>query len=99
MIPLIILLLFDQQKGFLKKRNVPEPPSFYTVRAGTPKDNAVIESFFGRFKDVLRLQFRYWQADDLKVVISEVIHYFNVIRPIRKLNGKPPVQFRIEQVA
>lgn len=68
-------------------------------RAGTPRDNAVMESFFGRFKDVLRFQFRYWQADDLKAVISEAIHYFNVIRPIRKLKGKPPVQFRIEQVA
>lgn len=68
-------------------------------RAGTPRDNAVIESFFGRFKDVLRFQFRYWQEDDLQSVISDTIHYFNVIRPIRKLNGKPPVQFRIEQVA
>lgn len=26
-------------------------------RAGTPRDNAVMESFFGRFKDVLRFQF------------------------------------------
>jgi len=68
-------------------------------RAGTPRDNAVMESFFGRFKDVLRFQFRYWQTDDLNVVISKVIHYFNEIRPIRKLKGKPPVQFRIEQVA
>lgn len=68
-------------------------------RAGTPRDNAVIESFFGRFKDVLRFQFRYWQTDDLQHVISEAICYFNEIRPVRKLNGKPPVQFRIEQVA
>ena len=29
-------------------------------RAGTPRDNAVMESFFGRFKDVLRFHFRYW---------------------------------------
>lgn len=34
-------------------------------RAGTPRDNAVMESFFGRFKDVLRFQFRYWEHDDL----------------------------------
>lgn len=67
-------------------------------RAGTPRDNAVIESFFGRFKDVLRFQFRYWQANDLFNVINDVVHYFNVLRPVRKLNGKPPVQFRIEQV-
>lgn len=68
-------------------------------RAGVPKDNAVMESFFGRFKDVLRFQFRYWKVDDLQKVISDTIHYFNTIRPIRKLNGKPPVQFRIEQAA
>ena len=66
-------------------------------RAGTPRDNAVMESFFGRFKDVLRFQFRYWQHADLSLVISQVIHFFNCIRPVRKLNGKPPVQFRINQ--
>lgn len=68
-------------------------------RAGTPRDNAVIESFFGRFKDVLRFQFRYWKADDLYPLISDVIHYFNSVRPVRKLNGKPPVQFRIDHAA
>lgn len=68
-------------------------------RAGTPRDNAVIESFFGRFKDVLRFQFRYWEHNNLRNTISDTIHYFICIRPVRKLNGKPPVQFRIEQVA
>lgn len=33
-------------------------------RAGTPRDNAVIESFLGRFKDVLRFQFKYWKEDE-----------------------------------
>lgn len=68
-------------------------------RAGTPKDNAVIESFFGRFKDVLRSHFHYWRCDDLDKVISEAVYYFNYIRPVRKLNRKPPVQFRIELAA
>ena len=68
-------------------------------RAGTPRDNAVMESFFGRFKDVLRFQFSYWQKDDLTKVVSDAIHYFNAVRPVRKLNGKPPVQFRVERVA
>ncbi|MDF2840709.1 MAG: transposase of ISErh3 [Clostridia bacterium] len=63
-------------------------------RAGTPRDNAVMESFFGRFKDVLRFQFRYWEHDNLKDVVSAAIYYFNNIRPVRKLNGKPPVLFR-----
>ena len=68
-------------------------------RAGNPKDNAIMESFFSRFKDVLRFQFRYWLEDDLHSVVAKTIHYFNYIRPVRKLNGKTPVQFRIEQVA
>lgn len=68
-------------------------------RSGTPRDNTVIESFFGRFKEVLRAQFQYHKSDNLRDSISRTIDYFNFIRPIRKLNGKPPVQFRIEQVA
>ena len=30
-------------------------------RAGNPYDNAVMESFWGRFKDTLRKHFRYWE--------------------------------------
>ena len=62
-------------------------------RAGNPKDNAVMESYWGRFKDVLRVHFRYLDHDDLPSVIQQAIYYFNNIRPVRKLNGKPPVRF------
>ena len=68
-------------------------------RAGNPRDNAVMESFWGRFKDTLRKHFRYWECDDLRAVIEQAIHYFNNERPVRKLNGKPPVLFRTELVA
>ena len=68
-------------------------------RAGNPHDNAVLESFWGRFKDTLRFHFRYWESDDLFSVIHQAIHYFNFVRPLRKLNGKPPVLFRSELVA
>lgn len=81
--------------ALLREYNVTQSMS----RAGTPRDNAVIESFFGRFKDILRFQFRYWEKDSLEMTVAEVINYFNYLRPIRKLNGKTPVQFRIEQVA
>ncbi|MBQ8163443.1 MAG: integrase core domain-containing protein, partial [Clostridia bacterium] len=67
-------------------------------RAGTPKDNAVIESFFGKFKDILKSR-KFCKADNLKSVIDQTIYYYNYIKPMRKLNGKPPVQFRIEQAA
>ncbi len=65
-------------------------------RAGNPKDNAVIESFFGRFKDVLRSRYKYWLSDDLYATIYDAVHYFNYERPVRKLNRKPPVRFRTE---
>ena len=67
-------------------------------RAGTPKDNAVIESFFGKFKDILKSR-KLWKADNLYSVIDQAIYYYNYIKPMRKLKGKPPVQFRIEQSA
>ena len=68
-------------------------------RAGTPRDNAVMESFWRRFKDTLRIHFRYREKDDLRDVVEQCIHYFNNIRPVRKLNGKPPILFRTESVA
>lgn len=67
-------------------------------RAGTPRDNAVMESFWGRFKDTLRKHFRYWEKDDLRPVVADCVLYFNFVRPVRKLNGKPPVLFRTELV-
>lgn len=81
--------------SLLKKHNVIQSMS----RAGTPHDNAVMESFFGRFKDVLRSHYHYWKCDDLTQTISNAINYFNCKRPLRKLKGKPPVQYRIELAA
>ena len=68
-------------------------------RAGVPRDNAVMESFRGRFKDTLRKHFRFRERDDLHEVVAECVHYFNFVRPVRKLNGKPPALFRTEPVA
>ena len=68
-------------------------------RAGNPYDNAVMESFWGRFKDSLRCHFHYWERDNLSAVVADAFHYFNSVRPLRKLNGKPPVLFRTELAA
>ena len=68
-------------------------------RAGNPRDNAVMESFWGRFKDTLRKHFRYWECEDLRTTIEHAVYYFNNERPVRKLKGKPPVLFRTELVA
>ena len=81
--------------NLLKEYNVIQSMS----RAGNPHDNAVMESFWGRFKDALRKHFRYWECDDLRSIIEQAIHYFNYERPVRKLNGKPPILFRAELAA
>jgi putative transposase len=81
--------------NLLKEYNVIQSMS----RAGNPHDNAVMESFWGRFKDALRKHFRYWECDDLRATIEQAIYYFNNERPVRKLKGKPPVLFRTELVA
>ena len=81
--------------NLLKEYNVIQSMS----RAGNPHDNAVMESFWGRFKDTLRKHFRYWESDDLRATIEQAIYYFNYERPVRKLKGKPPVLFRTELVA
>ena len=81
--------------NLLKEYNVIQSMS----RAGIPRDNAVMESFWGRFKDTLRKHFRYWESDDLRAVIEQAVHYFNYERPLRKLNGKPPALFRTEPAA
>lgn len=65
-------------------------------RSGNPRDNAVIESFFGRFKDVLSADFKYTTCDNLYDAIARAVFYFNYIKPLRKLNKKSPVQFRTE---
>lgn len=81
--------------NLLTKYNVIQSMS----RAGKPHDNAVMESFWGRFKDTLRKHFRYWEQPNLHDVIAKCVQYFNYVRPVRKLNGKPPVPFRTELVA
>ena len=68
-------------------------------RAGNPLDNAVMESFWGRFKDTLHKHFHYWESNDLSATIEQAVYYFNYERPVRKLKGKPPVLFRTELVA
>ena len=81
--------------NLLKSYNVVQSMS----RAGVPRDNAVIESFFGRFKDVLSSHFKYRKCDDIHATVQKTIFYFNNIKPLRKLNKKAPVQYRIELVA
>ncbi len=81
--------------NLLKEYNVIQSMS----RACNPRDNAVIESFFARFREVLNTHFNFSNSDNLFESISRTIHYFNYTKPIRRLNGKQPVPFRLELTA
>ena len=65
-------------------------------RAGTPKDNAIIESINGWIKTELVSDFRYWEWDNLEKGIECYIKYFNNERPAYALNYKSPVQYKTE---
>lgn len=66
-------------------------------RAGTPRDNAVIESFFGWFKDMLQNDFNISQVSDVRGTLHNAVHHFNHTRPAFALDYKTPTQFKNEQ--
>lgn len=66
-------------------------------RAGTPKDNAIIESINGWIKAELVTDFKYLEWDNLEEVIERYVKYFNNERPAYALNYKSPVQYKTEQ--
>jgi len=80
-------------RSLLEQYNVTQSMS----RAGNPRDNAVMESFFGWFKDILKYDYDYSSCDDLVGTIAEAVEFYNNDRPSYALNYKTPVQFKIEQ--
>ena len=79
--------------SLLKQYNVIQSMS----RAGTPHDNAVIESVFGWFKDFLRHEYLKQSSDNIVSILTKAIYEFNSFRPSYKLNYIRPVQYRLEQ--
>ena len=76
--------------SLLKKYNVTQSMS----RAGTPKDNAVMESIFGWFKEFLRADFFHVSPMPIEKLLDCAVFEFNNFRPSHKLHYKSPVQFR-----
>ena len=66
-------------------------------RVATPRDNAVIESIFGWFKEFLRSDYFPGSAVPIRELLEKAVYDFNHIRPSHKLDYKTPVQFRTEQ--
>ena len=77
----------------IKKYNVIQSMS----RIATPRDNAVIESVFGWFKEFLAADFFPNASEPIERLLAKAVYEFNYYRPSCKLNYKSPVQFRIEQ--
>ena len=79
--------------SLLKLYNVTQSMS----RAGTPHDNAVMESIFGWFKEFLRAEYLSRSDEPIHQLLEKAVFEFNHFRPSYKLHYKSPVQFRIEQ--
>jgi transposase InsO family protein len=79
--------------SLLERYNITQSMS----RAGNPRDNAVMESFFGWFKCILEHDFKYRQSDNLVETLEKAISYYNNERPSYALKYKSPVQYRIER--
>lgn len=78
--------------SLLKLYNVTQSMS----RAGTPHDNAVMESVFGWFKEFLRADLSR-SEEPIQTLLEKAVFEFNHFRPSFKLHYKSPVQFRTEQ--
>lgn len=77
----------------LEQNNVTQSMS----RVATPRDNAVIESMFGWFKEFLRSDYFPGATVPIRELLEKAVYDFNHSRPSYKLNYKTPVQFRTEQ--
>ena len=64
--------------------------------AGTPHDNAVMESFFSIFKKEEFYRSKYRSEKELKNKIEEYILFYNQKRPHTTLNYKTPEQYEDE---
>ncbi len=78
--------------SLLKLYNVTQSMS----RAGTPHDNAVMESVFGWFKEFLRAEYLNRSKEPIQLLLEKAVFEFNHFRPSFKLHYISPVQFRIQ---
>lgn len=75
----------------LKAQNVFQSMS----RKATCLDNAAMESFFHLLKCETIYSHYYKTYEEVKIAVTEWIHYYNNQRIKEKLGGKSPVQYRI----
>jgi len=66
-------------------------------RAGTPRDNAVIESMNGWIKAQIYTDKWYLKYDTVYEMIDAYIQFYNYERPMYKLHYKSPAEYTIQQ--
>lgn len=66
-------------------------------RVATPRDNAVIESIFGWFKEFLWADYFPGATMPIRELLEKAVYDFNHSRPSHRLNYVSPVQFRTAQ--
>lgn len=66
-------------------------------RVGTPTDNPIIESINGWIKEEMRVDFKYWEEEDLFAFVKRYVAYYNNERPAYALNYQSPIQYRTER--
>lgn len=96
------IVLHTDQGSVYSSRAFTQAHKHYNIirsmsRAGTPTDNPIIESINGWIKEEMRVDFKYWEKDNLFDFVNEYVEYYNNERPAYALNYKTPVQYKIEQ--
>jgi transposase InsO family protein len=94
--------LHTDQGAIYTSRAFEKAHSNYTItrsmsRAGTPKDNGLIESVNRWIKVELKYDFRLNEYQSIYEGIAKYIEYFNNEREVYKLDNKSPVDFLLQQ--
>ena len=97
------LILHSDQGSVYASKSYNELLPMYHItrsmsRAGTPTDNAAMESINGWVKAELFTDFHITSNDNVPQQIDDYIHFFNEERPAYTLGYLTPIQYR-EQFA
>ena len=68
------------------------------IQPGKPTQNAFVESFNGRFRDLCLSQHYFKDVEDARTIIDRWRHHYNQVKPHSSLGYQPPALFE-ERVA
>ena len=93
------LILHSDQGSVYSSRGFNEPLLSYSIagsmsRAGTPADNAAMESVNGWAKEEMELDFRIKDSADVRKSVADYVKRFNEERPMWCLGYKTPKAYR-----